>query len=306
MKKHLIKTENYKYVFSPYENPIAYVESGDMLEIYTEDAFVGRLDREDKNPETVAPFCNPQTGPIYINGAEPGDTLKINIHKIEPVRDWGVSCIQGHFGALGGTHTTRILNKPLNNQVFIYRREGNQYIYNERLKFEYDPFIGTIGTAPVLEAISSLTPFAQGGNMDVPDIKPGNIIYLPVQIKGGYLYVGDCHAKQGEGEACGTALEIAAKVNVTVELLKKKKIEWPRIENTSEIMCVGSARPMEDAVRIACCEMIGWMMEYGWTKAEAYQAITMDASMYIGNAVDSAYSMVVKMKKEVVERGGRI
>lgn len=142
--------------------------------------------------------------------------------------------------------------------------------------------------------------------MDVPDIKPGNIIYLPVQIKGGYLYVGDCHAKQGEGEACGTALEIAAKVNVTVELLKKKKIEWPRIENTSEIMCVGSARPMEDAVRIACCEMIGWMMEYGWTKAEAYQAITMDASMYIGNAVDSAYSIVVKMKKEVVERGGRI
>lgn len=123
MKKHRIKTTEYKYVISPYEEPIAYVKSGDVLEIETEDAFAGKLDREDKNPETVIPFFNPLTGPIYIDGARTGDTLKVTIHGIEPLRDWGVSSIQGHFGALGGTHTTRILNEPLKNQVFLYRLE---------------------------------------------------------------------------------------------------------------------------------------------------------------------------------------
>ena len=304
MKKHRIKTTEYKYVISPYEEPIAYVKSGDVLEIETEDAFAGKLDREDKNPETVIPFFNPLTGPIYIDGARTGDTLKVTIHGIEPLRDWGVSSIQGHFGALGGTHTTRILNEPLKNQVFLYRLEGDEYVYNDRLRFSYEPFIGTIATAPAIEAVSALTPFAQGGNMDVPDVKPGNVIYLPIQKDGAYLYVGDCHARQGQGEACGTALEIAAKVTLTAEVVRGKNIKWPRIENDREMMCIGSARPMEDAARIACCEMIEWMQEFGWTSEEAYQAFTMDAGLYIGNMVDSAYSVVAKMKKETVARGG--
>lgn len=302
MKK--ISDKCYKYVFSPYEEPIASIESGEVIEIETEDAFVGKLDDEKKNPETVVEFFNPQTGPIYVKNANPGDTLKISILDIVPLRDWGVSSIQAHFGLLGCTKTTRLLNKPLENKVYIYRLVDGKFTYNDRLSFDYQPFIGTLATAPAVEAISSLTPYEQGGNMDVPDVKPGNIIYLPVKKEGAFLYVGDCHARQGEGEACGTALEIAARVQLKVEVEKKKQISWPRIESESEIMCVGSARPMEDAARIACAEMIEWMKEYGWSTDEAYQAVTMAAHTYIGNMVDSAYSVVMKMDKKYVANGG--
>lgn len=292
---------NYKYVISPYADTQAVVDDGETFEVLTEDAFVGALQYEHLNPETIVPFFNPLTGPIYVKGANPGDTLKVTICDIIPVRDWGVSTIQGHFGALGGTKTTRILNEPLKNRVYLYHLKDGRYFHSPRLQFPYDPFIGTIATAPAIEAISSLTPFEQGGNMDVPDVKPGNCIYLPIKHVGALLYVGDCHAKQGQGEACGTALEIAACVRLKVEVLPGKYITWPRLESPDEVMCVGSARPMEDAARIACCEMIEWMREYGWSEEEAYQAITMDAETYVGNMVDSAYSVVVKMKKAFVE-----
>ena len=115
--------------------------------------------------------------------------------------------------------------------------------------------MGTIGTAPELEALSALTPFDHGGNMDVPDVKPGNTVYLPVRVPGALFFTGDCHAGQGQGELCGVALEITARVTVTFDLIKGKAIAWPRIESADELMTVGSARPMEDAARIAYAEL---------------------------------------------------
>lgn len=138
--------------------------------------------------------------------------------------------------------------------------------------------------------------------MDVPDVKMGNTIYLPVFVPGAYFYTGDCHAKQGQGEVCGVAMEISAKVTLKFELIKGKVIKWPRIESPDELMCIGSAKPMEEAARIAYCELLGWLEELGWDRNEAYQAITQAGRLYVGNMVDTVYSLVAKIDKEIAYR----
>lgn len=139
--------------------------------------------------------------------------------------------------------------------------------------------------------------------MDVPDVKPGNTIYLPVRVPGGLFFTGDCHAGQGQGELCGVALEITAKVTLTFDLIKQKPIAWPRIESADEYMVVGSARPMEDAARIAYTELVEWLVELGWDRWEAYEALTQIGDCYVGNMVDTYYSLVAKIRKEYAHAG---
>jgi acetamidase/formamidase len=133
--------------------------------------------------------------------------------------------------------------------------------------------------------------------MDVPDVKPGNSVYLPVRVPGAFFFTGDCHAGQGDGELCGVALEITAKVTVQFDLIKRKSIAWPRIESRDELMVVGSARPMEDAARIAYAELVGWLEELGWDRWEAYEALTQIGRLCVGNMVDTYYSLVAKIEK---------
>lgn len=289
----------HSYVFSRYLDPIANVKSGETVAIHTKDAFENQITKESDLPSQIlGNYLNPQTGPIYVEGAEPGDTLVVSIIDIEPTRDWAVSAHIPNFGGLTSTNFTRTLNEPLPEKVWIYKLEDKMLIHNERLKFSWRPFMGTIGTAPELEAISALTPFDHGGNMDVPDVKPGNRVYLPVRVPGAYFFTGDCHAGQGDGELCGVALEITAKVKVKFDLIKGKKIRWPRIESPDEFMVVGSARPMEDAARIAYAELVEWLVELGWDKWEAYQALTQIGKLYVGNMVDTYYSLVAKIEKK--------
>ena len=294
---------SYSYAFSRYIEPVAHVQTGETVAIYTEDAFTGKVTRETDIPSLVkGPYPNPQTGPIFVEGAEPGDTLAVHILDIEPTRDWAVSALSPFFGGLTSTRFTYTLQPALAEKVWIYKLRDGMLTdtRNPKLSFPWRPFLGTIATAPDLEAISSLAPFDQGGNMDVPDTKPGNIVYLPVRVPGAYFFTGDCHAGQGDGELCGTALEITAKVTLRFELIKGKKLLWPRIESPDEYMTVGSARPMEDAARIAYGQLINWMVEMGWEQIEAYQALTQIGSLYVGNMVDTTYSLVAKIAKKYV------
>jgi acetamidase/formamidase len=140
--------------------------------------------------------------------------------------------------------------------------------------------------------------------MDVPDVKPGNTVYLPVWNEGALVYTGDCHARQGQGEACGVALEITAKVTFVFDVIKNKQIEWPRIESDERIMVVGSAKPMEDAARIANVELIMWLEEeYGFDRLDAYQLVTQAGGLYVGNMVDTTYSLVASMEKKYLRNG---
>ena len=297
------QTTAFQYAFSRYAEPIATVQPGETVTIYTVDAFENRITCETDLPSAIlGPYLNPQTGPILIEGAEPGDQLVIHILAIEPTRDWAVSAFIPYFGGLTSTKLTRTLQDPLPERVWIYQLEDGQLRHNTRLSFPWRPFLGTMATAPDLEAISALTPYDQGGNMDVPDTKPGNILYLPVRVPGAYFFTGDCHAGQGDGELCGVALEIAAKVTLRFDLIKQKPLDWPRIESPDAYMAVGSARPMEDAARIAYAELITWMVEMGWDRWEAYQALTQIGQLYVGNMVDTTYSLVAKIAKQYAER----
>ena len=289
---------SYHYVFSRYVDPIARVKPGETVAIYTEDAFESRITRATDRPsEILGSYLNPQTGPIYVEDAEPGDTLAVRIESIELTRDWAVSIFLPSFGGLTSTRFTRTLQEPLPEKVWIYRIDGSTLSCGPRLRFPWRPFLGTIGTAPELEAISALTPFDHGGNMDVPDVKPGNTVYLPVRVPGALFFTGDCHAGQGDGELCGVALEITARVTLTFDLIKQRPIAWPRIESPDELMTVGSARPMEDAARIAYAELVGWLVELGWDRWEAYEALTQIGRLHVGNMVDTYYSLVAKIEK---------
>lgn len=299
--REIHQSGSYSYVFSRHQEPIARVQPGERVVMFTKDAFEDRITSPDDVPSRIlGSYLNPQTGPVYIEGAEAGDTLKVKIIEIEPTRDWAVSILSPFFGGLTSTSATRMLQEPLPERVWMYDIRDGWVTHNARLRFPWRPFLGTIGTAPEVEALSALTPFDHGGNMDVPDVKPGNTVYLPVNVNGAYFFTGDCHAGQGEGELCGVALEVAAKVTLEFELIKGRKVRWPRIESPEKYMTVGSARPMEDAARIAYAELIDWMIELGWDKWEAYQSLTQIGGCYVGNMVDTYYSMVASVSKAFV------
>ena len=306
-----VRPQSYSYVFSPYRDPIARVRPGQRVVVHTNDAFEGRITSTRDIPSQAlhgAKFLNPQTGPIHVEGAEPGDTLAVHIESIEPTRDFAVSCLIPYFGGLTSTATTRTLQDPLPERVWLWRLTDHGTLVNAELGVELDwqPFMGTLAVAPDLEAISALAPGPFGGNMDVPDVRPGNVVYLPVWNAGALFYTGDCHARQGQGELCGVALEITAKVTVVFDVIKDHKIEWPRIESADAIMVVGSARPMEDAARIANAELIGWLQaEYGFDPLDAYQLVTQAGSLYVGNMVDTTYSLVAGLEKKHISRSAR-
>jgi acetamidase/formamidase len=295
-----IRAERFSYVFSPYATPIARVGSGETLDIFTEDAFESRVQSEQDLPTRVLefPFLNPQTGPIFVEGARKGDTLAVEILDIEPTRDFVVSAFIPDFGGLTGTTQTALLNEPLPERVFLYPlRDGAVELHGGR-KVPYEPFLGTIATAPEIEAIGALVPGPFGGNMDVPDTCPGNVVRLPVSVDGAFFYTGDAHAAQGDGELCGVACEVTARVRLRLTVESGRTIAWPRIESDSELMTVGSARPMEDAARIAWKELIGWLeADYGIDRWEAYQLLTHAGRMRIGNMVDPLYSVVARIDK---------
>lgn len=304
--------EDYSYVFNPYREPVVRVEPGQRIVIHTEDAFESRINAPDDLPSralATAKFLNPQTGPVYVEGAEPGDTLAVRLESIEPKRDYAVSCFVPYFGGLTSTTLTRTLQEPLPERVYVWNlveEGGERYVENDEVgvRLPWEPFVGTIAVAPDLEAISALSPGPFGGNMDVPDVKPGNSVYLPVFNEGALFYTGDCHARQGQGELCGVALEITSEVTLSFEVIKGGGIEWPRIESGDRLMTVGSARPMEDAARIAYAELIGWLAdEHGFSRPDAYQLLTQAGGLYVGNMVDTTYSLVASIEKRYLTRG---
>lgn len=297
-----VKPDDYSYVFNPYREPIANVRPGDRVTIHCEDAFESRIQSQEDVPSqalATAKFLNPQTGPIYVEGAEPGDTLVVRLRRIEPTRAFAISCLIPYFGGLTSTIFTRSLQEPLPEKVWVWELHDDK-LRNAELDAEVplDPFMGTLAVAPDLEAVTALAPGPFGGNMDVPDVRPGNTVYLPVWNEGALFYTGDTHANQGQGELCGVGLEITSKVTVEFDVIKGRTIDWPRIESQDAIMVVGSAKPMEDAARIANTELVLWLeSDYGFDRWNAYQLLTQAGGLYVGNMVDTTYSLVASIDK---------
>lgn len=299
------KQGKYHYVYGGYVDPVLHIQPGDIVVAQTHDAFEGKLKSEQDKPSEKLnmPFGNPQNGPIHVAGAVKGDVIAVYIHDIEPrgPQPVGTTVLMHGFGGLVGTNNTAMLHDPLPEMVkkMTVTRDGIQF--NEKILLPYEPFLGTLGVSPEIEAVSSVQPDYWGGNMDLPDMAPGAIAYFPVHHEGGYVYLGDCHAAQGDGELAGAAIEIPATVTIQIDLIKSWKIAWPRLENEEFIMAIGSTRPMEDAARIAYCELIDWMVkDYGFDKLEAYLLLTQAGRVRLGNMVDPKYTLGASIKKSII------
>jgi acetamidase/formamidase len=194
-----------------------------------------------------------------------------------------------------------VLNEPLPQRILIHPIEKGGLVHDRSLKIPaipIEPFYGTIGTAPTIEAISTLSPGFHGGNMDAADVCPGNTIYLPVNVRGAHLFIGDGHAAQGDAEVCGVAAEVPTVGTLTVHLVKGRPVRTPRIENDEYLMSVGSARPMEDAARIAFHDLVTWLAaDYGFDRMAAYQLCSQVARVRVANMVDILYSVVARFPK---------
>jgi acetamidase/formamidase len=294
--------------------PIRSVKPGTVLELWTEDAFGGKVrSPEDKVSEVIQfPFVNPQTGPFYVEGAEPGDTLALHFVSIEPARDWAASTTVPLFGALTGTHATALLQEPLPEVVWIYAvdRKRRTVSFQARggglqVELPLDPMHGTVGVAPAaFEARSSLVPDAHGGNMDTPEMRAGTTCYLGVNVEGALFSLGDGHARQGEGETCGVAVECAMNTVLAVDLIKGQPCAWPRLETDTHLMTAGSARPLEDAFRIAALDLVQWLAaDYGLHQMDAYQLVTQAIEAPLANVCDPNYTSVVKIPKTYLPAG---
>ena len=236
-KRHELTIEgqgSFHYVYGPYAKPVLTIDPGDVVAVETEDAFGGVITSEKDSPTAKLqfPFLNPQCGPIAVNGIEKGDCLAVHIHAVETrgAQPAGKTCIIPEFGGLVGTASTAMLNPPLPERVRVMHVDKDGVRWSDKITLPYQPFIGTIGISPEIEAISSLQPDYHGGNMDLPDVAPGAILYFPVHVKGGFLYVGDCHAAQGDGELSGVAIEQRATVTMQIDVIKGWSFAWPRLE----------------------------------------------------------------------------
>ena len=296
------------YVIGPYKEAIASVRPGETFRVETLDAFADRVDSPDADLAKIVrvPYVNPCTGPIYVEGAEPGDTLTVRVDDIALPRDYAVSAIIPDFGGVCGTVLTRVLNAPLEQRLLLHPITAEGIIHDPSLNIPPIPieaFYGTIGTAPAVEAISTLSAGFHGGNLDAADVCPGNVVMLPVQVPGALLFIGDGHAAQGDAEICGVAAETPTIGTLTVGLVKGRAIPTPRIENDEFIMSVGSARPLEDAARVAFYDLVTWVeADYGLDRFAAYQLASQVAKVRLANVVDVLYSIVAKFPKRYLPR----
>jgi len=211
----------------------------------------------------------------------------------------GTCALIPEFGALTGTYYTATLNQPLPEIVRKILVDETTVHWNDKIKFPYKPHIGTLSCSPEIDSISSLTPDNHGGNMDLPDMGPGTVTYLPVRVPGARLFIGDAHACQGDGEVCGVAVEHASTTTIRVDLIKGWTIEWPRLEAEDFIMAIGSTRPLEDAARIAYRELIRWMAaDYGFDQLDAYMMLSQCGRVRLGNFVDPKYTVGAAVLKK--------
>jgi acetamidase/formamidase len=293
--------------------PIMKIKPGQALKLWSEDAFNDTIKTiNDLSSEKVdLRFVNPQTGPFYVEGAAPGDTLAIHIVDLKPARNRGASTTIPFFGGLTSTDRTAMLQDALPDTTWIYEVDlaKNTVGFEARfgnfsVELPIENMLGTVGVAPPGgEVRSSLVPERFGGNMDSPEVKKGSTIYLGVNVEGALFSIGDGHYRQGEGEACGTAVEGAMDSIILVDLIKGGAPAWPRIENDEYLMSVGSSRPMEDSWRIGQVDLIRWFEDlYQLHQMDAYQLLSQITKVPIANVVDANYSVVVKAAKNLLPK----
>src|SRR5262245_33561807 len=285
--------------------PALRIKPGDRVVTRTIDA-----SGADWNGKTVSPGPNPQIGPFFVEGAEPGDMIVVTIERLETNRATAYS------GSLLAPYTVdpaaiaaRVDREARRATWTIDKAPGGARLDQPDvqpggLELPLKPMLGCIGTAPARkEAIATTVPGPFGGNMDYASMGAGVSLMLPVNEPGALLFMGDGHARQGEGEVAGMGLETSLDVEFRVDLVKKKAIGWPRIETDTFVMTLGSARPLIEAFQHATTELQRWLIaDYGLTERGAQTLLGQAAEYEIANVVDPNFTVVAKIRKALLPR----
>jgi acetamidase/formamidase len=285
MMQRITREQSRKYAFDWEDKPLLRVQCGESFEIETHDASTGYFQSEknkaipalrpgfDKTP----PLANPIGGPVWLEGAERGDTLAITIEDIL-VGEYSWIAVGPKRGPLGESTRWPELSSEYTTKIFRHSPGPNGTLrdgvihFNERISWPITPFVGTIGVAPEREVTTSIDGQGEwGGNLDIRDVTVGNRIYLPILHPGALFYLGDVHASQGDTEFTGTAAETQATVRVRLDLVKRKRIPWMRIEKPESIVSIHANRPLEAAVETATINLMDWLItDYGFSPTDAY------------------------------------
>jgi amidase len=292
-----------RYTLGPGHPPVASCAAGSVLRIETELNIGDVLHSKSEafHPEMVRlPFVNPVTGPIYVEGATAENVLVCEIAEMELEPPGFTALIPGL-----GPFVDWIRHRDFGVHARIVDVQDDEVVWDERTRIPVAPMVGTIGTSPLLESISTVDNGPHGGNMDVQEIGPGAKVYFPVHVDGALFYIGDCHAVQGDGELCGVgAIEIRTHTTVRLDLAPRPEgMKWPRVETDDYIGAMASARPLEDAFRLAVEELVEWMVaDYGFTTADAILLLGQVAEARCTQMVNPKYTYIAKVRKRYLGR----
>jgi acetamidase/formamidase len=311
----MIPRSNPLFYFDASVKPVRRVRPGDTVIVETERADSMYIRTPEDTFSDMSDMLlkqgggtNPCTGPIFIEGAKPGDKLSVEILDVKPAAE-GYTCIYPGAGALASTAMKPSLQHPLPPLTTVCTIKKDTIflpLNHKTVEIPVHPFIGTIATAPVNQRIAT---FFNGqeflGNVDCPLIGPQHTLVLPVNVEGGLLFVGDVHAAQGHGEISGTAIECRAEVTLKLSLLKGDEAEyvaWPQVHNREQIGSIACLpTSLEDALNAAYVDMILRMEAHGIDRYDAYQLITQVGEVLVCQSIAPLYSCVVSIKRRYLE-----
>lgn len=294
---HQLAKQGIVYAMSAANSPVLRAHSGDQVVIQTYDCF------EDQIQDAGQDFgqldwerINPATGPIYVEEAQPGDLLVVQIQKIV-LADHGVMTTGPDLGVFG--------DELQQNAIRMIPVQDGVAHFSERLRLPINKMIGVIGTAPVAGGVACGTPGDHGGNMDCKEIAEGAYLILPVNVPGALFALGDLHAAMGDGEVAVCGIEIAGEVTVKLHVLKGKEWPVPMVFNDSAVITIASATTLDDAARLAAKNMARFLQsECGMELAEATLLLSVAGDLRICQIVDPLKTARYELPRWIAERHG--
>jgi len=285
---HYLSRDHHNFSFASSHSPALVVAPGDFIHVQTWDCYRGAITGPENALATIdSALINPATGPIFVTGAEPGDTLSVTLHDIRPSAR-GVARTYPGDGQL-----QHLVTEPF--AQFFDVKDGIVHM-NDRVSFPASPMLGVIGVAPASDEIMTMPAGRHGGNLDNNRNTIGSTIHLPVKHPGALLAMGDMHASMGDGEICGTGIEIAGDVLVSTALIKGIGTEYPVTETATSWITHGVAAVADlyDAMRIACEEAAKLLVDHwGFTMSEAFIFLSVQGNLGIAQAVHPAEGTVI-------------
>lgn len=292
-----IKRDQIVYTMSATNQPVLRVENGATVTFETSDCFENQIQTSTARYEALDwDRINPATGPLYIEGAQPGDILEVKIEQIR-IADHGVMLTGPGLGVLGDRLTE--------NAIRLIPIHEGKAVYEKKVEFPINPMIGVIGTAPAGEPVACGTPGLHGGNMDNTIIREGTTLYLPVNVPGALLALGDLHASMGDGEVSVCGLEVQGEVTVTVLVIKGRQLPLPLAKTASAVYAIASAPTLDEAVNDVTRNLVGLLTANGTlNEYDAVNLLSLTGNLQICQVVDPLKTVRFELKLSYLEQLG--